>query len=322
MKTLTSLLFCLALNFISFSQVWIDQGATWHYDYWGVAEEGFYKMENVGDTLIEGHLCQQIETKRYIFGMTGPNSGIVHTGTEELPENYTYVSGDTVFYRYNNEFFVLFNFSASIGDEWIIATSGGSIEGYCSDTSKMIVTNTGTVFIDGQNYRTITVEPDSNSSIGISGTIVERFGLIDDDYQPFHYLFPNSFQCDSLTESGTIVEWYYYKFKCFKDNSFSLYNPSGQDCEYLLKIGVDENDLYDFSIHPNPAQNEFSFNNPSSEIISLEIYSSLGVKVADFNLNKGENSLNISELQNGIYFVFPLENGSKQSNAQRLIIGE
>ena len=43
---------------------------------------------------------------------------------QDFGNHYTSVSGDTVFYLKNDQFYVLYNFGANIGDQWIIAENG------------------------------------------------------------------------------------------------------------------------------------------------------------------------------------------------------
>ncbi len=99
MKKLTTLM----IVFISLSlqgQVWIDQGATWHYD-WSGTLPAFSKIEYIGDTVINNKSCQQLEVRSYMFSP-------IEVGAELHSENtsyeYTYANGDTVFYLVNDEF--------------------------------------------------------------------------------------------------------------------------------------------------------------------------------------------------------------------------
>ena len=282
------------------AQVWIDSGATWHYDYdanwWG----GFYKLVYSQDSLINGQLCQLIETVVHTFGISAPppDDQIVYFGNDTLDPNFTYVSGDTVFYLDNNEFFPLFSFGALIGDSWVISTTpmSGSM---CNDTSRVEVIDTGHIVLNSSSYRYIVLQPTPNSPRVLSGIFVERFGDFGGSYG-YHYLFPLGYNCDSMI----IVEYSTFKFKCFEDNSFSLYNPSGEDCEYLLThLDFEENVNSTFSVYPNPSSGNITIETSINESYQIDIYNLLGEMVSSFKVAGEINTIDVSDLSNGIYSV-------------------
>ena len=115
MKTLL-LLVILTVSMTSTSQVWVEQNANWHYDYWNIGYAGFYEMEYVQDTMVGGVLCQQLETTSYQFGYNQTMT-LNLINTFSFPTQFTYVSGDTVFYWNENQFFTYLNFGSNIGDQ-------------------------------------------------------------------------------------------------------------------------------------------------------------------------------------------------------------
>ena len=174
---------CAHLIFLFFvlhkvdAQTWIDSNATWHYnleELSGLSIQGFYKYSYHEDTIIDGINCQKIACSVYEF-YTWPE--VVFLDSNSVAEYYTYVSNDTVYYRNNDAFYVLFDFGASIGDTWIISTTNNG-NGFCDDTSTVQVIDTGTVIINSQVLRTITLEPVVGSSYGLSGVYNEKFGLM------------------------------------------------------------------------------------------------------------------------------------------------
>ncbi len=295
------LIVCLAFfSYNSISQVWIEPGAEWHYDYWTVGSVGFIKYEYVKDTLIEGHSCQKIIGESYEFCHNQYNE-IVLCYHDFLPTQFTYVSGDTVFYRNNGEFFVLYNFGASIGDKWVIANTNPF--GECDDTSRIEVVDTGRMTLNTVSYRFIKVQPTSNSPLGFKGTYVERFGNIDTTFFNFQYLFPGGFQCDSLTP---LVEWNFFKFKCFKDTSFVLYNPSTEDCEYYLThLGIEDVKSYNFSVNPNPfstsTQISFDKTYQTLDLSLIDLQGKIIQQKSYHDCNK--ITLDRAGIANGFYFL-------------------
>jgi len=59
----------------------------------------------------------------------------------------------------------------------------------------------------------------------------------------------------------------------------------------------------EFIFYPNPAKDELVLKYNSKENIQVEIFNILGSKVKTFNLYGGQTNINISELENGIYFL-------------------
>ena len=317
MKKLYFVILLLLFSINAKSQVWIDSGAVWHYDYWNVGEGGFFKYTYSQDSLIEGKNCQMITGEIYRF-CQNQFGNVVLLGHQILNNEFTYVSGDTVFYQNNGQFFVLFNFGAAIGDKWVVATTNPF--GVCDDTSRIEVTGVGNINIQSVNYRTITIQPTSNSPIGLKGTFVERFGNIDQIYAPFQGIFPYIYQCDSLQG---IYEFSFLKFKCFSDNTFSLYNPSSEDCEYhLTYLGIDENERKQIRIYPNPFTEStiIEFENNNSENYFLEIFNNLGQKVRRIdNIRTNKIIIEGGNLNSGIYF-FQLKNDSGISQTGKLVV--
>ncbi len=59
----------------------------------------------------------------------------------------------------------------------------------------------------------------------------------------------------------------------------------------------------EFSFYPNPAKDELVLKYNSKENIQVEIFNILGSKVKTFYLYGGQTTVNIEELENGIYFL-------------------
>jgi len=299
MKKLFLILFALVIHFSAFSQVWVDSGAIWHYDYWNIGEMGFIKYVYSKDTVIQTKNCQKINATWYRFTFNQYDS-LVLLGKVVLQDNFTYVSEDTVFYLHNDEFFVLYDFGASIGDQWIISTSNEGF-GECDDTSRIVVTDTGSIILNATKYRYISLEPTSNSSIGLKGTYVERFGNIDEESNPFQELFPGWVQCDSLTG---IVEWSYFNFKCFEDSSFTLYNPSTEECEYYLThLGIDELNRNEIVCYPVPTKDILKIEHDFKGDVFVQIFSFQGISVNSFIMNRNTKMIDLSALNKGMYLI-------------------
>ncbi len=63
------------------------------------------------------------------------------------------------------------------------------------------------------------------------------------------------------------------------------------------------------SFYPNPVREQLTVKFPAKTDIKVDIYNVLGVKVKSFNHNDLSTTVNVSDLQNGIYFIRFEENG-------------
>lgn len=91
---------------------------------------------------------------------------------------------------------------------------------------------------------------------------------------------------------------------------------------FVSEVGVEEIDILDFSIYPNPAQNsvfinvENAFNNP----VKIEITDLTGRVIYNQNLTSNQTEINTSSFSNGLYLINLISNGKKYT--QKLIIND
>ncbi len=67
-------------------------------------------------------------------------------------------------------------------------------------------------------------------------------------------------------------------------------------------LGVDQNTIFDYSIFPNPAQNQFHIR-ANTSIVSVQIYNQLLQLVLEENEDKGIDKVTISSLASAVYLV-------------------
>ena len=91
-------------------------------------------------------------------------------------------------------------------------------------------------------------------------------------------------------------------FVAFKDGSVG---NKASVLRYGFPLSLDENNIVDYSLFPNPTNN--ILNVKSQELVDIEIYDSIGNLVLNKNSTK---SIDVSKLSNGIYFV-NIKSGSK-----------
>lgn len=302
-------------TFSSFSQVWVDQDAVWHYDVNLNGMQGFTKYEYATDSIILGQNCQVITAFQHQV-YPGPNNTFNHS-IMDMDTNFTYSNGDTVFWLVENEFKVLYNFGAQVGDMWTIANADPAVE--CLDAI-VEVDSIGTILMNGDNLRWIAFHSQDNSSHIFSGKAVERFGLFELTSNSPNALFPVKSDC---TE-GVFIDYYLYNFTCFEDASFNLYNITSQDCEYKASLSLDELNGIENSItiYMNQSENVlYLSNSENSDGISCAIINSLGQQVMNEKpifKHANTETIDVSNLNPGIYFLHINNNGLIQN--ERILI--
>lgn len=294
MKKIAILLIVL-ISFTVQGQIWIDEGATWHYDWSGLLP-GLDKIEYVGDTIIQDKTCQKLQISRYMFAPIGSGGEVINSW---ISYKYTYSNGDTVFNLINDDFHVLYNFGAQVGDIWELGVDTNEL--YCGPSS-VEVTATGSTEINGQNCEWIQVTTLPNSSVGIDGRIYKRFGVTSD------YLFPTLRNCDP----SMIIEFYDFNFTCFEDNSFPLYNVTDKDCDYLFYVGDAEIESAEkmVTVFPNPASDNLFVNiEGANRTLKNLIVTDMQGRLLK---NVCQNNVDIADLPKGLYFIHvSFDNDSK-----------
>ncbi|MFT6982070.1 MAG: hypothetical protein ACJAUD_000837 [Crocinitomicaceae bacterium] len=290
MKKHVIILLLLLLSFNSSSQVWVEDNATWHYDFGGGWSGGFMKLYDNGDTLLAGENSTIIQHDMYQFGFDQFNT-LFFIGMTPGGEYYTYSVGDSVFWWTNGGYQLLWDFDAQVNDSWIIDISPAG-QYLCDDTSRVRVVDNGIESIQGVNYRYIDLEPVTGALYQMHGRYYERFGGGD-------FLFPLPYDCDSTI----IVDYYLYEgLKCFEDDSL-FYNPTSEDCQYYLtqvELGLDHESFLSLQINPNPATDEIQFSGIQAQ--SVEIVDGSG-KIYLSEKVEANQTVNVSSLPSGFYFI-------------------
>lgn len=297
----TLLILFLSISSMAHSQVWISKGATWHYDWSGIGFGGFEKIIYTKDTLINNHLCNELVSINFEFTYNEKNE-LVSLGSDTLKSYYTYVHGDTVFYLVNDKFDVLYNFGAKPGDTWNL---GVDTNGFKCSNSVVKVDSIGNIVINEKSYRWIWLSTLDNSSVGLNGKIIERFGAMGD------FLFPTDRNCDK----NIIVDFNLYSFSCFQDDNFPLFNVTGKDCEYLLKVGIPEiKETY--KLYPIPTKNKLYISENINNELFIRIFTTNGKVV--YSCRTRLNEIDLSSIANGVYFI-RIDEKNKKSIVKKIV---
>lgn len=294
MKKIIILSFIITTAFGTKAQTntWISQGATWFFTWSAASLGGNMKIEYTHDTIVFGKTCQILQTTRYMYGMPGPGLPIVLYDTQILGNNYTYSNGDTVFYLNGNHFNILYNFGAQVNDRWDLGVD--TTDCLCSK-SVVKVDSISSVTINSNSYRVLYTSDSANSSIGITGKIIEHIGALD-------YLFPTGRNCNPQIA----VDFPMYNFSCFQDNTTSYMLVSPAECENPYHVGISELAIGPDKIQcfPNPVEYKLNIDFLTDNIYRICIYNLFGENIIE-RINCKNQSLNIdiSDLPAGIYIA-------------------
>lgn len=189
-----------------------------------------------------------------------------------------------VFVAYHNRpEFMLYDFSLTEGDSIL---ADGEYELYFN------VTNVDTLVFNGVERREITLQFYNYAWV----TWIEGIGNIE----------------------GLLMDWRSYtmamdpmpnvRLRCYEYNEECLYsdfsfNESIDDCYTPLYTGLEENQIQNnISLYPNPTK-ERVYINTSIPIKKITISNLLGQEIKNYNTSQVKSSIDISELNKGIYFV-------------------
>ncbi len=219
------------------AQIWAPTGSVWHY---GILEsffsqnQGYLKVESIGDTSIQGQQCKILHKTRY--------NASTHMLTDE-GNDYMYSLNDKVFHFMNDTFYTLYNFNAMPGDTWTVAVPFPSPFASLNppDTLvKIVVDSVSTITIQSQILRTLYVHSDSNDWYFLN-PIIEGIGSMGGMF-PFIY--------DWMDDNIPF-------FRCYVDTSFFYQRNLAYPCDTVIDK-LDESSFYEtFDVFPNPATNYF-----------------------------------------------------------------
>lgn len=186
---------------------------------------------------------------------------------------------------HNQQEFLLYDFSLTEGDS-ILAESNGEYDLYFN------VTDVDTIDYNGVERRKITLQFYNYAWV----TWIEGIGNIE----------------------GLLMDWRSYtmamdpmpnvRLRCYEYNEECLYsdfsfNESIYDCYTPLYTGLENNEFEnEVSVYPNPAK-ERLYINTSLPIKELTICNLLGQEIQKYNMTETTSSINISGLNEGVYFV-------------------
>lgn len=298
MNKLLAFLFFCSVNWV-FGQVWCDQGSKWTYNLSTMSSGGTEIWEYSHDSIIQNRPVQIIDVKTHLFQFD--QFGHLYGNIFQGPSKITSTSGDSVFYfdPTKDKFYLLYNFGAIAGDEWVVSEDVFAPE--CDSISTVKVISTGDTLINGVLLRTIALQTSNNGQFGIDGLVIERLGIVNPNTNHFGFL-PGGRDCPN---QQSVIEWNYYSLRCFQDSTLGSYQIDTIDCNYLT-VEIEDNDNNEFALYPNPSDSwlTLKINSIKGSPLYGQITTLQGEKVMDFELHSNQNEIDIQLLEKGMYLLW------------------
>jgi hypothetical protein len=303
---------CLFLSFsnVSNAQVqdtapWCPDGATWVYTQFGW---GSYHniYEYVEDTTILGFSVKKIRDRQIEVFFTSPQ--FTDFFRIQGDTNYLFLreSNDSIFIFSDGQFKFMYNFSAGLGDQFILnhfvdyRTCAANPPNFVDDTLTLTETNTNYIVGD------LIFKKSSFTSSGRWG-----FSSLIDKIGPIENLYPVPTTSDCYSQIG------YHGLQCYSDNlrgTIYFKDTTNQrfSCEYLISatLGIQNN----LTLKPNP----IVYPNPGVDLINIDI----DIPFADLDIidlngrlvlsikNTSLKGIDISSLSSGSYVIKVISNSN------------
>ncbi len=319
MKQTTNLLIFLAFVPISlYGQLWNKPNAKFTFqwnEYCCGNYTGMVQLTIDADTLINGNIYSRYYNYSVSYnGGTNPFDSSYFDTISTL-SSLAFYEEDSVVYGYHlNSSLIdndtIYNFKALPGDSWTVpqvfidSIEMGIAPYYCDSLIKITVLDTGHIMFQNTQLYYLVVSYEGFQTYSDSGlttlkdTIFERFGSKSRSFLSI------SNYC-SITapnvDGGAIYHLY-----CYSDNDISF----GQNClELYVYTGLDDpNNNKASIIYPNPTISTFRFHTQSKQ---AHLTNLTGKILLTFKTNNDNTEIDVSNLDNGIYFL-QTDNGKTQ----------
>lgn len=289
---------CLtALSSFAQNPQWFELGATWTYNWNGVADPDQvdytydYSVTEITEHL--GETCSKIEADQ------GEFSCLVY----QAPY-YMYKSNDTIYFATDEMDSFAIGYVLSDGAEWQYEAevNGNSV------IFNVSVTDVYTTNVDGMDLPTYTIEynPESGEFVEISPaerTVISFLG----DLNMFIIPFGKNGVCDFEINE---------ELRCFSSSTLSYQNPDFSSCT----LGIDEAEVHeDIKIYPNPAGDFVNIEFENQLHSKVQIIDATGRLVQSVQLNASPQRINLEDLNPGIYFL-AINSGFRSSVIEKFVL--
>jgi hypothetical protein len=263
----------------SFENEFAPIGALWHYSQWafGDAAVTYKTIESVAEVSIQGKLCKHlVQVDRF------------YADTMLVIDHYMYSDEGRVYFYAEDEFHLLYDFSAIGGDTLVL----DYYQTYTGDPLLMIIDSTGTIEVSDEQ-RTIQYVTSGD------GMMVEFANEVIEDIGGTYFMFPNY----DGSSNGAL--------RCYQEQEtdvwLSPYHPFGSwnhvDCDQII-TGVDEPiSTLGIVIYPNPTNTGIITIGDISYPTDYRLLSIYGTFIKSGVLTPGINQILVDELSTGCYLL-------------------
>lgn len=285
---------------------WCPSGATWTYIRGAVFGEIYVQLEYEKDTVIDGIVTKKLSTREIEY-YSDPNDPLNNYSRSEYPiggAEFYYESNDSIYWYHNGGFQFLYDFGASVGDEWRVEDG----EPYGCPTpvggDTFVVDSTNTKVYDGRQFDAIHGSMNGNNWV-LGDLIVKNIGSLN---APFPQPGTNCTVLHGSAGSLGGLNCYYDDIRGFV--SFG----SRRDCQEMITPihKIPNNNLAEnqanWKIYPNPTnrllQVEWTDYSKAATVgeIQYTLYNISGQKLLQ-TIDEVNTILDISHLSSGVYFL-------------------
>ncbi len=160
--------------------------------------------------------------------------------------------------------YLMYDYSMELGDTaWV---GWNQNHHYALDTAAFVLTQIDSILLNNQYHKKFHLVP-ADASIGYSGALnwVQGVGALE------HPFYPLAKLTDSLN--------YHYELLCHDSAGLEIYhNPTFSECYYNY-VAVDEMEMADFQVSPNPFNEKIIVKSPTEPIENISMVSTTGSSV-------------------------------------------
>ena len=256
-------------------------GAEWHYTSSSVEPlDDFYLYRVEKDTTINGKIGKKINR--------------ITSNNQVLGYEILYLENDRVYYWFENDFHLMYDFAAEIGDTVIFSFKSYALTFPFADT---------TLEVSGKILEKSQVSVNGELLMRVKSSIIPSAGLENEYIWPGEFIYTEQIGHDYLemdiiykiplpsTMSGS-------RLRCYNNNiNFSYITPfwdihgNGSACDYLLSTNIIDTKQY-IAVFPNPVKDVLSLTVANTlHIQQIELFDLNGRHVKTYKANERELSL-------------------------------
>ena len=281
-------------------------GAEWHYTFTVGGESSTNHFNRViceKDTIIEGNNCRVL--RQYY-----DNSDIAN-------EKYVIMQEQgKVYYYYQEQFNLLFDFNAEIGD---------TIE-FTFKYQKYDLNNNWPLFKDtilSARYEIETITTNAQNLKTFKSNILDedKYIVENEHVLPLFYYYTEKIGHETvfipMVDNVAHTADSHFALRCYSDADLSFvsywWSFTSLPCDYSIVTGINTPKIEDIRIYPNPVKDYFFIE--CNNLIQIKLYDMLGREVLNQHINE-KSLINISHLINGLYIIKLLSKGEIIGNSK------